>query len=265
MDLGQVYVTRWGDAGSRVIMVHGSGQGSKVGGDGHFARQERLAGQGWQLLVPDRPGHGRSPAPGRPDDAEADGIWVAGLLEDGAHLVGHSFGGAVALAAAARRPGAVRSLTVIEPAMQKLAIHSPHVRRLVLTMIGINLFSLSDASRIRKVAQLLGIPDEIRGGKDPAELAAMGRSMRKLKIPAKADIRRELEMIRDAGIPFMVVSGGWSPAFEATCDAVAALGGGRREVIKSPHHFPQSISEEFNDLLDAFMRDAEKSHAVSAS
>jgi pimeloyl-ACP methyl ester carboxylesterase len=264
MSLDNIHITRWGDTGPRVVMVHGSAQGSKVGGDRHFARQEHLAKQGWQLIIPDRPGHGRSPSPARPDDAEADGVWVAELLGDGAHLVGHSFGGAVALAAAARRPESVRSLTVIEPAMLPLAIKNPHVRRVVLSMIGMQIFSLSDASRARKISRLLGIPDEIRGGSDHAELTAVGRSLRKLKVPAKADIQRELAMIRDAHIPLMVASGGWSPAFEATSDAVAALGAGRRVVIQSPHHFPQNISEEFNEVLVAFMRDADANRAAAA-
>lgn len=264
MSLDNIYVTRWGDNGPRVVMVHGSAQGSTVGGDKHFARQQRLGEQGWQLLLPDRPGHGRSPTPGRPDDAEADGAWVAELLADGAHLIGHSFGGAVALAAAARRPGVVHSLTVIEPAMQTLATHSPHVRRLILSMIAIQIFSLSDASRARKISRLLGIPDEIRGRSDNAELSAVGRSLRKLKVPARTDIERELAVIRDAGIPLMVVTGNWNPAFEATGDAVAALGAGRRVIVQSPHHFPQSISEEFNELLAAFMRDAEAKRAAAA-
>ncbi|HEY0747093.1 MAG TPA: alpha/beta hydrolase [Steroidobacteraceae bacterium] len=263
MSLDNIYFTRWGDTGPRVVLVHGSAQGSKVGGARHFARQAHLGVQGWQLIVPDRPGHGRSPSPGRPDDAEADAVWVAQLLGDGAHLVGHSFGGTVALAAAARRPEAVRSLTVIEPAMLPLAIKSPHVRRVILSMISMQIFSLSDASRARKISRLLGIPDEIRGESDHAELTAVGRSLRKLKVPAKADIQRELILIRDANIPLMVVTGGWSPAFEATSDAVAALGGGRRVVIQSPHHFPQNISEEFNATLVAFMREADASRAVA--
>ena len=115
-------ITRWGDAGPRVVMVHGSAQGSRVGGARHFSKQAALKDRGWQIVVPDRPGHGLSRAPGRPDDAELDGEWVAEMLEGGAHLVGHSFGGAVALAAAARRPEAVYSLTLIEPAMQALSL-----------------------------------------------------------------------------------------------------------------------------------------------
>ena len=121
-EISGVHLTRWGDTGTKLVLIHGGVQGTKQSGAAHFSAQERLAERGYELLVPDRPGHGRSPAPNRPDDAEADGEWVAELLGDGAHLVGHSFGGCVALAATSRRPAAVKSLTLIEPGMQALAI-----------------------------------------------------------------------------------------------------------------------------------------------
>jgi pimeloyl-ACP methyl ester carboxylesterase len=53
-----------------------------------------------------------------------DGEWMADLPEN-AYLVGHPFGGAVALAAAARRPDAARSLKLIEPAAHKFASSNP--------------------------------------------------------------------------------------------------------------------------------------------
>jgi hypothetical protein len=65
-------------------------------------------------LLVDRRGFGASPADGRVD-FERDAEDVAELLADGAHLVGHSYGGVVSLLAAARRPDAVRSLVLIEP------------------------------------------------------------------------------------------------------------------------------------------------------
>ena len=57
------------------------------------------------------------------------------FLGDGAHLVGHSFGGCVALAATSRRPTAVKSLTLIEPGMQALAIDRLPVLLFVLRML----------------------------------------------------------------------------------------------------------------------------------
>ena len=52
------------------------------------------------------------------------------------------------------------------------------------------------------------------------------------------------------------MTGGWSPAFEASSDVVAATGGGRRAVVESPHHFPQMVSDEFNQILAAFMQES---------
>lgn len=254
--LDHIHVTRWGEAGPRVVLVHGSAQGSKVGGDHHFAAQQALCDEGWQLIVPDRPGHGASPAPGRPDDAEADGAWVADLLGDGAHLVGHSFGGCVALAAAARTPNAVRSLTLIEPGMQKLAIDDPQVRRFVLKLVATMIFSFSPERRAVRFAKLVGIPGDIRGGASREELKAMGRGIAKLKVPSAATLRRELETVKQFGVPLLAVTGGWSPAFDAVGARAAAIGGGRHAIVPSPNHFPNLVPA-FNPMLTAFMRDAE--------
>jgi pimeloyl-ACP methyl ester carboxylesterase len=91
--------------GPRVLLVHGSG-----GREATWADQRRLAGQ-YRLAMPDRRGYGDSSggAPGFHHDA-AD---IAALLGDGAHVVGFSYGGIGCLLAAARRPRAVRSLTLI--------------------------------------------------------------------------------------------------------------------------------------------------------
>jgi len=252
-----IHVTRWGSAGPRVVLVHGGIQGGE-GGARSFSAQERLAARGWQLVVPDRPGHGRSPDPGRPDDAEADGAWVAELLEDGAHLVGHSFGGCVALAAAAQRPAAVHSLTLIEPAMAAVATHDPRVRRWLIRVVLTNVLSLSATARAKRFLRLVGVPPEMADALEPGALRRMGQGLRRGKIPGKETLLRELAVVRRAGIPLLVVDGGWSPSFAGVTETVAALGGGRRLVIRSPHHFPQLASAEFDDALDAFLRSARR-------
>ncbi len=259
MEKQEMFVTQWGNVGPRVVMVHGSAQGSDVGGDRHFHVQKRLAQRGWQVLVPDRPGHGRSFDPGRPDDAQADGVMIVRRFadEEGVHLVGHSFGACVALHAAAARPDMVRSLTLIEPAMAALAIDRGPVRKFVFNIVKILFFSTSPQSRIRRFVRLVNIPPELSGDSAPAaQLKRMGQAIFRLKLPGKGDLARQLAQIRDAHIPLMVVSGGWSPAFEAISDVVADKGGGRRLVIPSPHHFPQQVSDEFNDELAKFMREA---------
>jgi len=92
--------------GEPVLLVHGTG-----GDANSWAAQQTLAAS-YQLRAVDRRGYGGSPA--RPPDygfAE-ESAEIAALLGDGAHLVGQSYGGVLALLAAGRRPEAVYSLTV---------------------------------------------------------------------------------------------------------------------------------------------------------
>jgi pimeloyl-ACP methyl ester carboxylesterase len=104
-------------SGEPALLVHGSGSW----GLNTFSQQRALADE-FRVILIDRRGYGRSPAAaviGWPTDAGD----VAGLLTElgGAHLVGHSSGGTVALFAAALAPRAVRSLVVIEPAVWGIA------------------------------------------------------------------------------------------------------------------------------------------------
>lgn len=257
MSQAPLHVTRWGDHGPRVVLVHGSAQGSSVGGDTHFSRQQALAEKGFQVFVPDRPGHGRSPAPGRPDDAEADAEWVVDLLEGGAHLVGHSFGGCVALAAAARKPKAVRSLTLIEPGMQKLATDDPAVRKFGIRILAAVLLSLTAAGRAERFSRIVGIPQDVRGGRNRDELTQIGRGIARLKLPSAVTLTRELATIKEAAIPLLVVTGGWNQAFDVVGKRVAQVGGGAHRLVSSPHHFANLVSDEFNEMFTVFAREAE--------
>ncbi len=252
-----MHVTRWGDHGPRIVLVHGSAQGGSTGGDGHFSRQQALAARGFQVVVPDRPGHGRSPSPGRPDDAEADAAWVVDLLGDGAHLVGHSFGACVALAAAAKRPSAVRTLTLIEPGMQKLATDDPAVRKFGLRIMAAIALSWTPVRRAERFSRIVGIPEDIRGGRDREELARIGRGIARLKLPSVATLRLGLSEVKQAGIPLLVVTGGWNRAFDVVGARAAELGGGTHKFVASPHHFPNLVSNEFNDMLAGFVQGAE--------
>ncbi|WP_147125839.1 alpha/beta fold hydrolase [Shimia ponticola] len=69
-----------------------------------------------QVLAYDLPGHGGSPAWDRALDYQAQSVdWAASLLSGPSHVVGHSFGGTVALRLAVERPDMVERLTLIEP------------------------------------------------------------------------------------------------------------------------------------------------------
>jgi pimeloyl-ACP methyl ester carboxylesterase len=184
-------------------------------------------------------------------------------MDGGAHLVGHSYGGCVCLAAAARRPEAVRSLTVIEPAMMAVAVDDPRVQSLLGQLAALYVEE-DNAALADGFARVLRIPEAIHGGRTAANRKAMGAGLRALKIPAADELRANLAVVRAANIPLLVITGGWSGWFEAVGERVAELGGGRWVVTPSQDHFPQLNSGEFNGLLDRFMRSAESAAADPA-
>src|SRR3954451_14117105 len=93
----------------RVVLVHGS----VVNGETTWAAQRPLAEQ-FELVVPNRRGFPPGPDVERVD-FEDEAVWLEQFVTPGTHLVGHSYGGVIALLAAARHPELLRSLTVIEP------------------------------------------------------------------------------------------------------------------------------------------------------
>lgn len=102
--------------GPAVLMLHGSGPGTT--GSGAWAATARALGASWRFVAPDQAGFGRTPLP----EGSRGGLrlWTeqAGGLMDalGAEryaVVGHSMGGAVALALAAARPEQVTHVVAV--------------------------------------------------------------------------------------------------------------------------------------------------------
>ncbi len=104
--------------GAPVVALHGS---ASTG-----AQWRSLTGwlEGrFRVFTPDLAGYGRSGRPLGAPSLAAEAAFLRPVFEAAGgpvHLVGHSFGGAVALAAAITMPQAVRSLTLIEPAAFRL-------------------------------------------------------------------------------------------------------------------------------------------------
>jgi pimeloyl-ACP methyl ester carboxylesterase len=102
-------------AGEPIVLLHCS-----AGSSGAWVPVMNQLGRDYRVLAPDLLGYGRS-APWRRDaPLTSDGeLGVLEALLDVAarpvHLVGHSYGGSVALSAARRFPPRIASLTLIEP------------------------------------------------------------------------------------------------------------------------------------------------------
>lgn len=267
-----VNVIDHGAAGPVVIVVHGGVQGGLGGGPATFARQEALATRGWRLRMIERPGFGDSPSHGV-DDMEADAALITRMLDGGAHLIGHSWGGAGALLAAAKRPEAVRSLTMIEPALFPLlgsdaaARADPSFGTVMGQMPRLFLASETPADYAVNFARsLLGEPgdhDPVAALEADRETAArFGCTVLQGRIAAPEVLRAAADTVAKADIPVLVVSGGWSPFFDLVGRSVARLTGGRFEIVPANGHMVQDVSADaFNTLVDAFMRGAEARQA----
>ena len=84
----------------------------------------------FRVIAYDRPGHGQSAFdPGTRRDQEDDlGPLIEELGSARAHVVGTSYGGAIALGLAGRRPDVVRSVIAHEPPLISVAGDDPEIR-----------------------------------------------------------------------------------------------------------------------------------------
>ncbi|MDG9676976.1 alpha/beta hydrolase [Micromonospora sp. DH14] len=115
VDGSPVHVLESG-TGPAVLMLHGSGPGTT--GSGAWAATAQALGTSWHVVAPDQAGFGRTPVP-----AGSSGglrLWTeqaAGLMDalgiEHYAVVGHSMGGAVALALAAARPRQVTRVVAV--------------------------------------------------------------------------------------------------------------------------------------------------------
>ncbi|GAA0451330.1 alpha/beta hydrolase [Streptomyces olivaceiscleroticus] len=208
---GSVHVTVWGDGNTDrppAVFVHGIltwGDDDRYG----FTAQRPLADR-YRLLLMDRRGYGRSPAVERSDWA-VDAEDIIGLLGNGAHLVGHAYGGVGALAAAVRRPDLIRSLTLIQPGALRPAERHPVVaealaraRAATAALPG----DLTPEEFLRGATESVGMatPEAT-----PARLRAAAATMTELPC-WDADI--PLTPLADAPFPKLMISGDWEGAPE---------------------------------------------------
>lgn len=235
-----LHVETWG-TGTPVVLVHGS----LATGAEEWAEQRPLADAGYELRVPDRRGYGRSAADAEDFLADADDI--VELLGDGAHLVGHSYGGLGAMLAAARHPERTRSLTLLEPATAECAPTDPAWRTVV---DGVQAMWDSDLPDREWVVGFL-----CAVGSDPALLPDAFLDAAVAGVPTFrngrpfAEAAVPFEALRRASFPKLVVSGGHHPGFEAMSVDLADRIGAEHIVVDGAGHEIQFVGGPLNEAL----------------
>ena len=221
--------------GDTAVLVHGGGVR-----DWTWSDQLALADR-YRLVLPYRRGYGESPS--ADPDFEHDGEDVAALLDRRSHLAGFSYGGIGAFLAAARKPELVRSLVVIEPPAFGLAAGDPAVQELVARVEQV--YTAHGEATPEEFALAFGavVGFEPRERVD-APLRSALASFQRERPPWEA----EIPLARLAGIPALVVSGGWHPAFDAVCRELSARLGAELVTFLGAGHGAQH-APGFNERL----------------
>ena len=253
-------------SGTPAVLVHGSFSFGALA----FSEQGPLAAE-FELHVVDRRGFGRSPDGSGPVDFETEAPEIAALLDPPAHLLGLSYGAIICMFAAALRPEAVRSLTVIEPPAFGLVRGDPAVDLLVERLRA----HKRDGAGLAEEDYLRGFLDAwgFDLGPGPRLNDTARRSVRRSvgeRSPHEAEI--PFAELVAASFPTLVVHGGWDAvperaraigghAFTAVCDVVAARLDAEVAAFSGAAHQPQLLGEPFNRRVAEFWHAADRRFA----
>lgn len=230
----------------RTVLVHGSVSGGRA----TWVAQRRRLRDVLDLVVLERPGFPPGPDVDRVD-FEEHAVWVAERLVPGDHLVGHSYGGVIALLAAALPGVSLRSLTVIEPPCTAVAADDPAVD--AFAREGRALWRagpIDDPERfLRAFLRYVGSDFDPHSPLSP-DLAQGARTLLVERGPWEAEI--PLARLRSSRVPVLVVSGAHHPAFDAICDALERELHAERTVVPGHGHAPQ-LDPRFDEALLALV------------
>lgn len=229
------------------MLVHGS-----VGNASVWAQVRPVLEGRFEVVTPTRGGYPPGPLLERIDFEQQAGE-LAPLLGEGAHLVGHSYGGVIALLLAARHPARVRSLAVSEPPAFALAGGNPEVDVLVARLADHFAHGPREPRPFAEgflelVGSAVRLPERL-----PPELEQGIRAAMAERPPWEAQI--PLEELTRTPFPKLVLSGAHNAAFDAVCDVLEAHLRAQRQVLPGAGHSIQR-APGYAELLARFLDDS---------
>ena len=249
-------------AGSAVVCLHASASSSAL----WRPLMDRLAGR-FRTLAADLYGSGRSPVwPGERPLWLADEVALLEPVFEAAgprfHLVGHSYGGAVALRAALENPGRVESLVLFEPVLFSLltAEDPRHAAREIAAVRDDTIAAVRggnlDASGARFVDYWMGPGAWAR--MPQARRETIANQMRQVKAEWHAAFMEPtpLSAFATLDVPVLFLTGAESPLssreiarlLTKTLPRVTAV-----EVSGAGHMAPLTHPERVNALIERFL------------
>jgi pimeloyl-ACP methyl ester carboxylesterase len=220
----------------RLVLLHGSVTNAALSWGGQASLADRF-----ELVLPNRPGFPPNPPVERVDFGD-DAGWLEGVARPGDNLVGHSYGGVVALVAAPRLP--LASLTVIEPPAFGVARGDPSVERWLAVASRLPRESVRAylEAFLAHVGASFPLPDPL-----PPDLQQGAEAFYSERRPDEAEIPLE-----PLPYPVLVVTGNHEPAFEAVADVLCVQLSAERLVLPGAGHAVQR-AVGFNRALEAFI------------
>ena len=245
-------------SGLPVVMLHGWALAQ------HTYRDviETIAAQGCQVIAPAMPGFGgTADLPGKAFSIRGYAQWVADFLDgleltEPAVVVGHSFGGGVAVQFAHDFRSRVRSLVLVnsiggsswrsgrtlrsitERPLWDWGLHFPG-----------DVWPIRQATRVLPVVVEDLLPNLVRNPRAIVRVANLAR---------RADLRSELEALRDSGLSVSIIWGtrdGIIPreSFEALCVASGVEG----TVVEGSHSWLLADPQKFGEVITNDVRVAQ--------
>lgn len=253
-------------AGMPVVLLHGWALGQHT----YRAVIEAIAAQGCRVIAPTLPGFGGTAGlPGDQFSLRGYAHWVAELLdslevEEPVVVVGHSFGGGVSVRFAHDHPTRVRSLVLVNSIGGSAWSSGGAVRSIAERPLwdwGLHfpgdVWPIKQATRVLPVLVEDLLPNVLRNPRAIVKVANLAR---------RADLRDELEMLRDGGMPITII---WAArdgiipreSFEAMCVASGIDG----TIVEGSHSWLLADPVRFGEVITNDVRIAQAARDLEAS